>query len=286
MDISSGLVGLNKMDLDTPALLVDLDTLERNIARVSAECRAHGVSWRPHSKAHKSPAIARLQLAAGAIGVTCAKLGEAEVMAAAGIRNILIANQIVGSAKIARLMSLLGKAEPIVLVDNKKNIDALNEAAAHERKQLSVAIEVNVGMNRAGVEPGEPTLALANYIATRSALRFVGLAAWESHATTLADQNEKGRTVTAALGRLTATADECRKAGHRIDVVSCGGTGTFPYCIRHPGITEVQIGGGIFGDMRYQTQYHVDFELALTLLTTVTSRSTPTRIVVDAGKRR
>jgi D-serine deaminase-like pyridoxal phosphate-dependent protein len=279
------LVGLVKADLDTPALLVDLDVLEGNIARIVATCRANGVAWRPHSKAHKSPDIARMQLAAGAIGITCAKLGEAEVMAAAGIRNILIANQIVGPIKIARLMSLLDKVELIVLVDSTKNIDELDRAAAATAKRLSVAIEVNVGMNRAGVEPGAPTLALAKHIAAHSALRLVGLSAWESQATTIADKAEKQRVVAEALSRLNATADECRSAGHSLNIISCGGTGTFPYCAQQPGITEVQVGGGIFSDMRYLTQYHVDFAPALTMLTTVTSRPTATRIVVDAGKK-
>ena len=105
-DLSRDLIGQSKFALDTPALLVDLDVMEANIARIVATCRAHGVAWRPHSKAHKTPEIAQMQIAAGAIGVTCAKLGEAEVMAAAGIRDILIANQIVGPIKIGRLVRL------------------------------------------------------------------------------------------------------------------------------------------------------------------------------------
>src|ERR1700726_3778884 len=116
------LIGQTKSALDTPALLVDLDVMEANIARIVAACRGHGVAWRPHSKAHKTPEIAKMQIAAGAIGVTCAKLGEAEVMAGAGIRDILIANQIVGPTKIGRLVQLKDHADPIVCVDSIENL--------------------------------------------------------------------------------------------------------------------------------------------------------------------
>jgi D-serine deaminase-like pyridoxal phosphate-dependent protein len=282
---SQGLIGQSKLALDTPALLVDLDVMEANIARIVAACRACGVAWRPHSKAHKTPEIAKMQIAAGANGVTCAKLGEAEVMAAAGIRDILIANQIVGSIKIGRLLELADRADPIVCVDSIDNLNELDAVFSNAGKRLSVAIEVNIGMNRAGVEPGAPVVAFADEIARRPGLRFVGVAGWESHATTIADPAEKERTVRDAVSALTASARACTAAGHRVAVVSCGGTGTFPYCAQQPGVTEVQVGGAIFSDMHYLTHYHVDFAPALTVLTTVTSRPTPTRIVVDAGKK-
>jgi D-serine deaminase-like pyridoxal phosphate-dependent protein len=282
---SQGLIGQSKLALDTPALLVDLDVMEANIARIVAACRACGVAWRPHSKAHKTPEIAKMQIAAGANGVTCAKLGEAEVMAAAGIRDILIANQIVGSIKIGRLLELADRADPIVCVDSIDNLNELDAAFSNAGKRLSVAIEVNIGMNRAGVEPGAPVVAFADEIARRPGLRFVGVAGWESHATTIADPAEKERTVRDAVSALTASARACTAAGHRVAVVSCGGTGTFPYCAQQPGVTEVQVGGAIFSDIHYLTHYHVDFAPALTVLTTVTSRPTPTRIVVDAGKK-
>src|SRR6202158_4426134 len=114
------LIGQTKSALDTPALLVDLDVMEANIARIVAACRGHGVAWRPHSKAHKTPEIAKMQIAAGAIGVTCAKLGEAEVMAGAGIRDILIANQIVGATKVRRLVARVGGAESIRAIGHRR----------------------------------------------------------------------------------------------------------------------------------------------------------------------
>jgi D-serine deaminase-like pyridoxal phosphate-dependent protein len=279
------LIGQPKSALDTPALLVDLDVMEANIARIVAACRAHGVAWRPHSKAHKTPEIAKIQIAAGAIGITCAKLGEAEVMAAAGIRDILLANQIVGPIKIARLVELADRADPVVCVDSIQNVNELDTAFSRAGKRLRVLIEVDIGMNRAGVEPGAQVVELAREIARRPGLRFAGVEGWESQATTIADPAEKQRTVREAVAALVASARACREAGHAIQIVSCGGTGTFPHCVQQPGVTEVQIGGAIFSDMHYLTHYHVDFAPALAVLTTVTSRPTPKRIVVDAGKK-
>jgi len=285
MNPTAAMIGLPKTALDTPALLVELDVMEANIARIAAICREHGVGWRPHMKGHKTLEIARKELAAGAIGITCAKLGEAEVMAAAGIPNILIANQIVGAAKIRRLMELPAGADPIVAVDSMENVAELAAAAVGRGRPLPVVIEVDIGMKRAGVAPGAPVVALAKAIGERPGLRFRGLIGWEAHAVTLADPSEKERTVAAAVGLLTASATACRQAGHAVDIVSCGGTGTFPYCAMQPGVTDVQVGGAIFSDMHYRSHYHTDFPFALTLMTTVTSRPTATRIVVDAGKK-
>jgi D-serine deaminase-like pyridoxal phosphate-dependent protein len=226
-----------------------------------------------------------MQMAAGATGITCAKVGEAEVMAAAGIRDILIANQIVGAVKVGRLVALADHADPIVCVDSVANATELDAAFRQAGKRLRVLIEVDVGMSRAGVAPGVPVVALAREIVRRPGLRLVGVEGWESHATTLADPAEKERTVRDALAALVASARACREAGFTVEIVSCGGTGTFPFCIEQPGVTEVQIGGAIFSDMHYRTNYHVDFEPALTVLATVTSRPTPARIVVDAGKK-
>ena len=270
--------------LDTPALLVDLDLLDANIARVVTACREHGVNWRPHIKGNKTPAIVGRAIAAGAIGVTCAKLGEAEVMAEAGIRDILIANQIVGEAKIVRLLGLRGHADPIVAIDDPKHVVALAAAGFDPERPLRIVVEVDLGMNRAGVPPGPAAVVLADAVARHPGLHFVGVMGWESHALLLPDP-EKENTVREALARLVATADLCREAGHAVSVVSCGGTGTFPYCVAQPGITEVQAGGIIFGDVHYREHYRIDMAQALTVLATVTSRPTPRRIILDAGRK-
>ena len=279
------LIGAPKAAVDTPALLVDLDVMESNIARVAEICRTSGVGWRPHTKGQKTPEIVQKELAAGAIGVTCAKLGEAEVLAAMGIRDILIANQIVGPAKMRRLVDLLAIADPIVGIDSTAHVDELGAALHGAGHTLRVVIEADIGMHRAGVQPGTPVVALARAIAAQPGLRFVGVMGWESHAVTIAEPSEKARVVTAAIALLTSSAEACRTAGLPVDIVSCGGTGTLPYCAQQPGVTEIQAGGAIFSDMLYRTKYHLDFPAALTVLATVTSRPTAQRVIIDAGKK-
>jgi D-serine deaminase-like pyridoxal phosphate-dependent protein len=283
--LAHGVVGLPKDRLDTPALCVDLDVMEGNIARIATACREHGVAWRPHTKGQKVPAIAHKLLAAGAIGVTCQKLGEAEVMAAAGIRDILVANQIVGDQKIARLVNLLRHADVVVAVDDPDNVAALDAAARAKGVRLRVVIEVNIGGNRAGVEPGVAVAALARRIAEHPGLRFAGVMGWESHTTSIPDQAEKEHAVAAAVKLLTQSADACRSAGLPVDIVSCGGTGTYRFTTAQPGVTEIEAGGGIFSDVRYRTKFLVDHPYALTVMTTVTSRPNPRRIICDAGKK-
>ena len=276
---------MSKTELDTPALLVDLDLMEANIAHVAQACRAQGVNWRPHVKSHKTIEIARKQIAAGAIGVTCAKLGEAEVLAAAGIGDILIANQIVGDIKLRRLMALPAAADVIVSVDSRENVAELAAAAEKAGKRLRVVIEVNTGMNRAGVEPGAPVVALADVIATHPALRLVGVMGWEAHVTAIQDPTIKAEAVADAIALLTDSAQACREGGHDMSIVSCGGTGTLLYCTSQPGVTEVQVGGAIFNDEHYRTHYGLDLPCALTVLATVISRPNPTRVILDAGRK-
>ncbi len=283
--MSSAVIGWRKFDLDTPALLLDLSALERNVDRMASTFKAAGVGWRPHTKAIKVPALAHKLIDAGALGITCAKVAEAEVMAAAGIRDILIANQVVGDLKIARLLALLPEADPIVAVDHADNVRALDRAARAADKRLRVVVEVDIGMHRAGVQPGAAAVALAEQVAACPGLRFAGLMGWEGQAVAIADPTAKQREIERAVGLLTSTAERCRAAGLPVDIVSCGGTGTYQFTARLPGITELQAGGGIFCDIYYHDVMHVDHEYALTILATVTSRPTPTRIICDAGKK-
>jgi D-serine deaminase-like pyridoxal phosphate-dependent protein len=279
-------IGRPLRDLDTPTLVADLDIMERNIERlVGVIVRDAGVQWRPHTKAMKSPAIARKLLAAGASGITCAKLGEAEVMAAAGIDDILIANQIVGPTKIARLVALRQTADVMVAVDAVANIEMLGAAASAAGVEVRVVVEVDVGMGRAGVPPGAAPVDLARVIDDTSGVLFAGLFTWESHALGVTDPDEKRRTVQEALARVESTADQCRDAGIPVGIVSCGGTGTYVYSAHCPGVTEIQAGGGVWGDLVYGERLGVDHEYALTVLSTVTSRPTPTRIICDAGRK-
>ncbi|MBR0953583.1 DSD1 family PLP-dependent enzyme [Bradyrhizobium canariense] len=279
------LIGTSLDALDTPSLIVDLDVMERNVARIVDACAAGGVSWRPHCKSHKSPDVARLQIAAGAMGITCAKLSEAEMLVDAGIPDILIANQIVGPIKLNRLMRLRSRADIAVAVDSIENVTQLARAANASGVRLRVLIEVDTGTARAGVLPGEPVLALARVIGGFGSLDLAGLMTWEGHTTRIVDPGEKRRAIEQAVGAVVASAQLCRDAGISTKIVSCGGTGTFETSTMISGITEIQAGGGIFGDVRYRTIYNVPVEYALTVLSTVTSRPTPTRIIADAGKK-
>lgn len=279
------LLGQGSDVLDTPAVVVDLDKLDANIARIADKCRNAGVAWRPHCKTHKSGEIAQRLVAAGAIGVTCAKLSEAAVMVDAGIEDILLANQIAGPIKIARLMALRQRADIAVCVDHPDNVAALGQAAAGAGVVLRVLIEVDTGTRRAGVLPGDAAIGLARTIGGYSHLRFVGVMTWEGHTTQIADQGEKRAAIEAALTDLTRTAQACRDAGYPVSIVSCGGTGTYDTAAFVSGITEIQAGGGIFGDVRYRDTYRVAVEHALTIVATVTSRPTLRRVIADAGKK-
>jgi D-serine deaminase-like pyridoxal phosphate-dependent protein len=274
-------IGLPKSELDTPALWVELDRLERNIARVAAELRQAGVAWRPHTKGIKTPAIAHKLLAAGAIGVTCAKLGEAEVMAAAGIRDILIANQVVGATKARRLAAIQRQADVKAAVDCAANVVEIGAAAQAVGVDVGLVIEVDCGLERAGVAPGEPVAALATIIEQTRGVRFCGLMTWEGHTLTL-DGAQKRQGIETSIGRLVESVECCRSRGLPVEIVSAGGSGTYRVTAQIAGITEVQAGGAIFCDQTYQA-WGLDLEPALFLHATVTSRPSPTRIICDAG---
>ena len=280
------LIGQTTDALDTPVLLVDLDVLESNIQRMSDTIiHEAGVNWRPHTKGMKTPALAHMLLRAGAIGVTCAKLGEAEVMAAAGIRDILVANQVVGPQKAARLAHLRRHADVMVAVDSLANVEELDGAALEAGVQLRVVIEVDVGMERAGVQSGEEALALARQIARREGLHFAGVFTWEAMALKIQDEEEKRRVIAAGLKQLNDAAQLCRDAGLPVDIVSCGGSGTYWISAFEPGVTEIQAGGANLGDVNYGANFGVSLPTSMSVLTTVTSRPTPTRIICDAGRK-
>jgi D-serine deaminase-like pyridoxal phosphate-dependent protein len=278
------IVGQEKWQVDTPALWVDLDLMERNIQALAQFFRGAGVAWRPHIKGIKVPAIAHMALDAGAIGVTCAKLSEAEVMAAAGIKDILIANQVVGASKVARLVGLRRHADVLVAVDSLENVQEISQAAAGAGVVVRVLIEVNTGLNRCGLEPGDLVVEFARQVATLPGIELAGLMGWEGHVVALNDPEEKQRRCREAVGLLLRSADLCRAAGFRTPIVSAGGSGTYQITARMPGVTEIQAGGAIFTDVTYRSR-GVDLDCSLFILATVVSRPTPTRAVIDAGRK-
>lgn len=274
-------IGRPVAELDTPALVVDIDAMDRNIAALAAAFRECGVAWRPHVKCHKSPAIARRLFEAGAVGITCAKLGEAEVMADAGLTDILIANQIVGPAKVSRLVDLCRRAHVAVAVDHPAQLEELSAAARAGGVSVTVLTEVDIGQKRCGVAPGDETVALSRRAHETPGLEFAGLMGWEGHVMFSEDAGEIARQAEEAVGGLVRSAELCRKAGLPVKVVSAGGTVSYRTTARIPGVTEVQAGGGVLMDAFYRRR-GVPLEPSLTVMTTVISRK-PDRAVVDAG---
>ncbi len=278
------LIGKELTQLDTPTLWVDLDLMEKNIETMASFFRRAGVNWRPHTKGIKIPAIAHKMISAGAIGVTCAKISEAEVMAAAGIGDILVANQIVGEMKIARLVHLRRQADVMAAVDNLENAREISRAAVAEGVKIRLVVELDAGMQRCGLTPGQAAVDFACRVAEMPGIDFSGFMAWEGHVVKIEDPFEKKMETQKAIGSLVATAELCREAGLEVPVVSCGGTGSFRITALIPGVTEVQAGGGIFGDITYRRR-GAGTECALFVLATVISRPTPGRAIVDAGRK-
>jgi D-serine deaminase-like pyridoxal phosphate-dependent protein len=276
-------IGAAKAELDTPALCLDIEVVERNIQRMAGYFRDRPVKLRPHSKTHKSPVLARMQLAAGAIGITCAKLGEAEVMAQAGIRDILIANQVVSPGKIVRLVNLAAYTDVIVAVDNAGNVAKLSAAAEAKGVQLRVLVEVDIGHGRCGVPPGQPALELARRVMASPGLRLAGLMGYEGHSVMTPDPNERRAQTEASLALLTGTADLLRSQGIPVEIVSSGGTGTYFITGNYPGITELEVGSYITMDRQYREATGIDFEYGLTVLSTVVSARGNDQAICDAG---
>jgi D-serine deaminase-like pyridoxal phosphate-dependent protein len=285
MDVAP-ILGCAKADLDTPALCLDLDFMEANIRAVADTCRQNGVGWRPHSKGHKVPAIAQAELAAGAIGVTCAKLAEAEVMAAGGVRDILIANLVVGPQKVRRLVELRCLADPVVCLDHIDQALPISRAMSEAGLRIRAIIEVDIGLRRVGVPPGEPTVRFAYELADLPGIEFAGIMGYEGHLLTIADADQKATQIREALATLVDTKEMLEAAGLPCPIVSCAGTGSYLYAVRQPGITELQAGGAIFMDAFYRHKCNVpELNFALTVTTTIVSRPTPERAIVDAGRK-
>ncbi|GCE24814.1 alanine racemase [Dictyobacter alpinus] len=270
--------------LDTPSMLVDLTLMEANIASMMQRLQARKVHVRPHLKTVKSPALARKLLAAGAIGGCVAKVSEAEVMADAGIEDLLITTEIIGQPKLARLVSLIQKHPALkVVVDSLAGAQALHQILAEARLEINVLLDLNVGQNRCGVNPGADARTLAHHIGTLSQLHLIGVQGYEGHLQHIHNPEERAQRCRQAMQILVETATQLRTDGFPIDIVTTGGTGTAEICAEVDGVTEVQPGSFIFMDTDYHHALGSSYANALTILSTVISRPTPTRAVVDAG---
>ena len=276
--------GTLRDELDTPAFLVDLDAMEENIRKMAAYFEQRPAKLRPHMKHHKSPAIARKQLEAGAIGVCCQKLGEAEVMVAGGIKEILITYQVVGPLKARRLMALCRLANMMVTVDDPRNVREISDAAQAFGVRLGVLVDVNCGQNRCGVEPGEPAVKLAKVVAAAPGLDLRGVNGYAGNVQGIEDLDERTRQDREAMEKVMRSVEAIREAGMPVEIVSGGGTGTYKLTGNYPGITEVQPGSYVFMDAAYR-RVLTDFEVAGTVLASVISRPTHDRAVLDSGMK-
>lgn len=276
-------IGTSLQDLDTPALVIDLDRMEANIRRMQSFFDGVEAKLRPHVKTHKAPGLARRQIEAGARGVTCAKLGEGEAMVEGGITDILIANQVVGEPKVSRLVELCRRAQVTVAVDDPENIRQLDARAREAGVQVNVLVELDVGGHRCGVQPGREALELTREVLRHKGLRFRGLMGYEGFCVLVKDRAERKKKAEGAMQKLLDSVAMVRQAGIVVEVVSCAGTGTYDISGALPGITEVQAGSYILMDSTYSAIEGMAFEQALSLVSQVVSLRQPRQAVIDAG---
>lgn len=269
-------------ELDTPTLLLDRAASDRNLAQMAAFFRDRSAKLRPHFKNHKCVTLARRQLALGAVGMTCAKLGEAEVLVEQGLDNVLIANQVIGAIKCERLARLATRATVSVAVDHIEQALAISRAATAVGSIVSLLVEVDIGMGRCGVQPGQPAVELAQRVATLPGARFAGLQAYEGHLVNVVDRVERATRARAAMQQAIATRRLIEAAGLPVTCVSGCSSATYDSTGTLEGVDEVQAGTYATMDRQYQ-RLAPEFEIALSVLVRVISRPTSNRSVLDVG---
>ncbi len=281
-------IGMPLAEVDTPALILDLDAFEHNLKLLNDSLAGRNVKLRPHAKSHKCPEIGKRQMALGAVGVCCQKVSEAEAMVDGGVGDVLIANEVVGAAKIKRLVALAQRAKIAVCADHAGNIAALDAVARDAGVTLDVLVEVNVGANRCGAEPGEPAFRLAQQIVASKNLRFAGLQAYQGGAQHMRKTEERRAAIDAACEKVKRTIALLDTAGIACERVTGAGTGSYMFEAASRVYHEVQTGSYIFMDADYARNDWTEsgiprFEHSLFLWTTVMSTPAPDRAICDAG---
>jgi len=282
-------IGMSLDEVDTPALMIDLDAFERNLRRLADRVRGSGVRLRPHAKTHKCPVIALKQIELGAVGVCVQKVSEAEAMVYGGVRDVLVTNEIVGRQKLRHLMALAHTARIGVCVDDPSQVAALEAAAGEAGVTLPVHVEINMGGNRCGVEPGQPALDLARLVADAPHLSFAGLQAYHGSAQHLRGWAERQQAIAGAVEKAALTRDLLAANGIACANITGAGTGTFEFETGSGVYTELQCGSYIFMDADYGRNLDQDgaatraFEPSLFVWATVMSRPNAERAIVDAG---
>jgi D-serine deaminase-like pyridoxal phosphate-dependent protein len=284
-------IGVSKWDLDTPALCVDLDKLDANIAKMQAHLAAHGLGCRPHAKTHKCAAIARLQLDAGAVGICTSKLSEAEALAAAGIDRICLTTANPSRSKVRRAMALRARCPGFIqAVDEEQNARDLSDAAREAGVVAEVVIDVAVG-TRSGIPPGEAALRLAQRVDTLPGLELLGILSYDGGVQQVAGFAARREQALANMAASVRTLEAMRQAGLNTAIFSGGGTGTYDICHEVPGLTDVQVGSYVFMDMQYRAiggrdgPVFDDFAHSLTVVTTVLNNRFAGRLTTDAGAK-
>ena len=273
--------------IDTPALVLDLDAFERNLQRMADALKGHPVRLRAHAKSHKCPDIARRQIARGAIGLCCQKVSEAAVFVEAGINDVLVTNQLVGTTKLLHLADLARRARMGVLVDDPLQVLALADMARSQGVSIDVYVEVDVGGRRCGVTPGAAAARLARLIADRAPLRFAGLQCYHGAAQHQRTPLEREQAIAQASDAARLSRALIEADGLQVERITGAGTGTF-LLERDSGVfNEIQAGSYIFMDRDYGDNQlgaqDVRFEHALFVRSAVLSRTQPTRAILDAG---
>lgn len=277
---------MNVESLDTPALVIDLDRVERNVNEMADLARRAGVRLRPHTKTHKMPELARLQVDAGASGITCAKLGEAEVMVAAGFDDILIAYPLVGEAKLARLRSLRERARILVSLDSVEVAEGLGRLGVATNDPLEVFVEVDTGHHRMGRAPGAPSASLVAEVSRIPGVVVVGLLTHAGHAYGATSEVERDAVVAREIDDLIMTKGLCADLGVAVEEISVGSTPSARGELRRAGVTEVRPGTYVFNDtMMMSLGVATESTTAAHILATVVGRPTPERFVIDAGTK-
>ena len=276
-------IGRSRSELETPALLLDLDIARQNIAVMAGHMERAGKSLRPHTKTHKAPQIARLQVDAGAIGVSTATAWEAIVMIDAGVDDILVANEVVGPSRIRALAEAARDGRVTVAVDSAANLDDLSAAAVAAGSVIGVLVEVDVGMNRGGVRSKEEALAVARHAVSLPGIEWRGAMGYEGHCMLEPDRALRVTKQGKAMTHLFEVVDHLAADGIECEIVSAGGTGTYDLIAAHPRVTELQAGSYVFMDAFHGSRIP-GFDVALTVLATVMGRHGD-RVILDAGRK-
>ncbi|MDX3924372.1 MAG: DSD1 family PLP-dependent enzyme [Shinella sp.] len=278
--------GMHESEIDTPALIIDLDAMEANLDRMAAFCRASGVGLRAHAKTHKSPVIAHWQMARGAVGQCVQKVAEAEALAWGGVGDILVSNEVVSPRKLARLAALSKMANVALCADDAATVGLVEQAAEAASARMTVLVEIDVSGGRCGVEAGAPAAALAERIAASRHLIFGGLQAYHGNAQHLRTEEERRDAIAKAVRLTGDTVSAIRDRGLGCAIVGGAGTGTFAHEAASGVYNELQAGSYLFMDADYaRNRPAPDFRQSLFVLSTVMSAARRGTAVLDCGHK-